>query len=107
MVVLIFLKMMLKICIRLYEIITSLFLFVLVPTVSEVITDVETLQPGVQDFEQCAVVGRGHFAEVRVVREKATGDVCALKAMNKAVLRTRDNVSLWCFANSKSDHLLI
>lgn len=51
------------------------------------------LQPCVDDFDVRAVVGRGQFAEVQVVREKATGDVCALKVMKKALLRSQDNVS--------------
>uniref|UniRef100_A0A3Q3IFG4 Citron Rho-interacting kinase n=1 Tax=Monopterus albus TaxID=43700 RepID=A0A3Q3IFG4_MONAL len=59
---------------------------------SEVVSELQMLQPGVHDFELRAVVGRGHFAEVQVVREKATGDVCALKVMDKAVLRTQQNV---------------
>uniref|UniRef100_A0A667YDH1 non-specific serine/threonine protein kinase n=1 Tax=Myripristis murdjan TaxID=586833 RepID=A0A667YDH1_9TELE len=53
---------------------------------SEVVSELRALQPGPHDFEVCAVVGRGRFAEVQVVREKATGDVCALKIMNKTVL---------------------
>lgn len=52
------------------------------------------MQPCVKDFDVRAVVGRGQFAEVQVVREKATGDVCALKVMQKAVLRTEDKVSV-------------
>ncbi|CAB1353973.1 unnamed protein product [Coregonus sp. 'balchen'] len=35
--------------------------------------------PGLRDFEKRGVVGRGRFAEVQVVRERSTGDVCALK----------------------------
>ncbi|KAM4740329.1 citron rho-interacting kinase isoform 4-T4 [Anableps anableps] len=59
---------------------------------SEVISELRALQPAVHDFELRAVVGRGRFAEVRVVQEKATGDVCALKMMNKTVLRAQENV---------------
>ncbi|XP_017278330.1 citron rho-interacting kinase isoform X8 [Kryptolebias marmoratus] len=59
---------------------------------SEVVSELQTLQPGLQDFEPWAVVGRGRFAEVQVVRERATGDVCALKVMNKTVLRTQENM---------------
>ncbi|XP_053724608.1 citron rho-interacting kinase isoform X2 [Synchiropus splendidus] len=58
---------------------------------SEAITELQALQPRLQDFEVRAVVGQGHFAKVQVVREKSTGDVCALKVMEKAVLRTHDN----------------
>ncbi|XP_062271555.1 citron Rho-interacting kinase [Scomber scombrus] len=59
---------------------------------SEVVSELQALQPGFQDFEVRAVVGRGKFAEVQVVREKASGDVCALKVMDKTVLRTQENV---------------
>jgi len=65
--------------------------------VSEVVAELRALQPGPHDFELRAVVGRGRFAEVQVVREKATGDVCALKVMKKAVLRTQDNVRFLYF----------
>ncbi|XP_061583741.1 citron rho-interacting kinase isoform X7 [Cololabis saira] len=59
---------------------------------SEVVSELRALQPGLQDFNLRSVVGRGRYAEVQVVREKATGDVCAVKVMNKAVLRTQKNV---------------
>lgn len=62
-------------------------------SVSEVIAELQALQPCVDDFDVRAVVGRGHFSEVQVVREKATGDVFALKVMRKAVLRAEEKVS--------------
>lgn len=62
-------------------------------SVSEVIAELQALQPCVDDFHVRAVVGRGHFSEVQVVREKATGDVFALKVMRKAVLRAKEKVS--------------
>lgn len=61
-------------------------------TVSEVVADLRSLQPGLHNFEVRAVVGRGHFSEVQVVREKATRDVCALKVMKKTILRAQENV---------------
>ncbi len=66
-------------------------------TVSEVVAELRALQPCLNDFEMRAVVGRGRFAEVQVVREKTTGDVCALKVMNKTVLRTQENVRFIMF----------
>lgn len=63
-------------------------------TVSEVVSELQALQPGLHDFEVRAVVGHGRFAKVQVVQEKATGDVCALKTMEKAVLRTQKNVRI-------------
>lgn len=68
-------------------------------TVSDVVTELRELQPGPRDFEARAVVGRGHFAEVRVVREKSTGDIYAMKVMDKTSLRSQENVSL--FLNSE------
>ncbi|XP_072315790.1 citron Rho-interacting kinase-like, partial [Eucyclogobius newberryi] len=58
---------------------------------SQLVWELQTLQPSAQDFEQRAVVARGQFSEVRVVREKSTGDICALKVMKKEVLRTHHN----------------
>ncbi|XP_076006082.1 citron Rho-interacting kinase [Genypterus blacodes] len=59
---------------------------------SELISELQALQPGPEDFELRGVVGRGRFGEVQVVKEKATGDVCALKVMEKRLLLTQDNV---------------
>uniref|UniRef100_A0A8C8CC01 non-specific serine/threonine protein kinase n=1 Tax=Oncorhynchus tshawytscha TaxID=74940 RepID=A0A8C8CC01_ONCTS len=57
-----------------------------------VVSELHELQPGLRDFEKRGVVGRGRFAEVQVVRERSTGDVCALKVMEKAGLRSKENV---------------
>lgn len=38
----------------------------------------------VYDFEPISIVGKGAFGEVRVVRKKASGDILALKKMDKA-----------------------
>lgn len=38
----------------------------------------------VYDFEPVAIIGRGAFGEVRVVRAKETGDILAMKKMNKS-----------------------
>lgn len=35
------------------------------------------------DFEVKDVIGRGHFGEVQVVREKVSGTVYALKTLHK------------------------
>lgn len=67
-------------------------MLVSVSTVAEAIAELQVLQPCLHDFDVRAVVGRGRFAEVQVVREKASGDVCALKVMNKTVLHNQENV---------------
>lgn len=61
-------------------------------TVSEAIAELQALQPCIHDFDVRAVVGRGRFAEVQVVREKTSGDVCALKVMNKTALHSQEHV---------------
>ncbi len=46
------------------------------------------------DFEVKNIIGRGHFGEVQVVREKFTGDVYALKVLRKADTLAQQNVSV-------------
>uniref|UniRef100_A0A803T552 Citron Rho-interacting kinase n=1 Tax=Anolis carolinensis TaxID=28377 RepID=A0A803T552_ANOCA len=53
----------------------------------------QELQPSMKDFDVRSLVGCGHFAEVQVVREKATGDVYAMKVMSKESLLAQDQVS--------------
>lgn len=60
---------------------------------AEVVEEVQELLPGEKDFQMRGVVGRGHFSEVRVVKERATGDVYAMKVMDKTCLRSQDQVS--------------
>ena len=47
----------------------------------------------VGDFDQIKVIGRGHFGEVILVKEKQTGDVYAMKVMKKSATLARQNVS--------------
>ena len=37
----------------------------------------------VYDFEPVAIIGKGAFGEVRVVKHKHTGEILAMKKMNK------------------------
>ncbi|XP_064210250.1 citron rho-interacting kinase isoform X2 [Anguilla rostrata] len=60
---------------------------------SEVVSELRELQPGPRDFDLRGVVGRGRFAEVQVVKERATGDIYAMKIMNKTCLRSMDNMA--------------
>uniref|UniRef100_A0AAY4E307 Citron Rho-interacting kinase n=1 Tax=Denticeps clupeoides TaxID=299321 RepID=A0AAY4E307_9TELE len=62
---------------------------------TDVVAELHELQPGPRDFEVRGLVGRGHFADVQVVREKATGDVYAMKVMDKAFLRMQENVAYY------------
>ncbi|XP_061226558.1 citron Rho-interacting kinase isoform X5 [Neopsephotus bourkii] len=62
---------------------------------AETIAELRELQPGVKDFEVKSVVGSGHFADVKVVREKATGDVYAMKVMSKESLLAQEHMSFF------------
>ncbi|XP_026715231.1 citron Rho-interacting kinase isoform X2 [Athene cunicularia] len=62
---------------------------------AETIAELRELQPSVKDFEVKSVVGCGHFADVKVVREKVTGDVYAMKVMSKESLLTQEHVSFF------------
>ncbi|NWV83731.1 CTRO kinase, partial [Dasyornis broadbenti] len=62
---------------------------------AEAIAELKELQPSVKDFEVKSVVGCGHFADVKVVREKATGDVYAMKVMSKESLLAQEHVSFF------------
>ncbi|XP_010018203.1 PREDICTED: citron Rho-interacting kinase isoform X2 [Nestor notabilis] len=62
---------------------------------AETIAELRELQPGVKDFEVKSVVGCGHFADVKVVREKVTGDVYAMKVMSKESLLAQEHMSFF------------
>ncbi|XP_075574879.1 citron Rho-interacting kinase isoform X2 [Pelecanus crispus] len=62
---------------------------------AETIAELRELQPSVKDFEVKTVVGCGHFADVKVVREKVTGDVYAMKVMSKESLLAQEHVSFF------------
>ncbi|XP_051749878.1 citron rho-interacting kinase-like isoform X2 [Ctenopharyngodon idella] len=62
---------------------------------SEVVAEVQELLPGKRDFEVRGIVGRGHFSEVQVVKERATGDMYAMKIMEKTSLRSQDQVAFF------------
>lgn len=47
------------------------------------IQELKKLRVNISDFEIKDVIGRGHFGEVHVVREKQTGDVYAMKTIRK------------------------
>eukprot|EP00943_MAST-04B_sp_MAST-4B-sp1_P006890 g6890.t1 len=47
---------------------------------------------GVNDFESLAIVGKGAFGEVRLVREKKTGELFALKAMVMEAMKMKNQI---------------
>ncbi|XP_066116554.1 citron Rho-interacting kinase isoform X2 [Saccopteryx bilineata] len=62
---------------------------------SDTIAELHELQPSAKDFEVKSLVGCGHFAEVQVVRERATGDIYAMKVMKKKALLAQEQVSFF------------
>lgn len=47
----------------------------------------------IYDFEPIKIIGRGAFGEVRVVRSKSTGEVLAMKKMNKTEMIYKNQVA--------------
>lgn len=46
-----------------------------------------------KDFEPIAIIGRGAFGEVRVCRIKETGEIVAMKKMNKADMICKNQIA--------------
>jgi serine/threonine kinase 38 len=44
------------------------------------------------DFESIAIIGKGAFGEVRVVRHKKSGEILAMKKMNKSEMIYKNQV---------------
>ena len=57
--------------------------YVCVYTDQETITNVKRLRIQASDFEIKDIIGRGHFGEVQVVRDKNTDTVYAMKTLRK------------------------
>ena len=57
--------------------------------------ELKSLRVNLKDFEVKKIIGRGHFGEVQVVREKATGDVYAMKTLRKEDTLLQQNVSFY------------
>lgn len=49
------------------------------------INSIKQLRVNISDFEVKNVIGRGHFGEVHVVKEKQTGDIYAMKTIKKHI----------------------
>ena len=67
------------------------FLFL---TDRSIVSELRCLRVNILDFEVKKVIGRGHFGEVQVVREKQTGDVYAMKTLRKSDTLSQQAVSI-------------
>lgn len=47
------------------------------------VSEIRSMRVNISDFEMRKVIGRGHFGEVHLVREKQTGDAYAMKTLRK------------------------
>lgn len=69
--------------------------------------DLKMLRVNLSDFEVKALIGRGHYGEVYVVREKQTGDVYAMKSIKKSVyaregkLMSKEERDIMAYGNSE------
>ncbi|KAK8723357.1 hypothetical protein OTU49_011677 [Cherax quadricarinatus] len=59
------------------------------------IHEVRKLRVNLNDFEQKKVIGKGHFGVVQLVREKATGNVFALKSLRKSDILSQKHVAFY------------
>lgn len=57
-----------------------------------VVQELRSLRVSVNDFVLKGVVGRGHFGEVRVVSERSSGQVLAMKVMKKEDILKQSDV---------------
>jgi citron Rho-interacting kinase len=59
-----------------------------------IVSELRCMRVNISDFEVKKVIGRGHFGEVQVVREKQTGDVYAMKTLRKSDTLNHQAVSI-------------
>ncbi|CAH1802517.1 unnamed protein product [Owenia fusiformis] len=59
------------------------------------INNLKQLRINLTDFEAKKVIGRGHFGDVEVVREKQTGDIYALKVLRKMDTLNQHDVAFY------------
>ena len=63
------------------------------PAVRGVVAELRRLRVGPADFEVHKTIGRGHFGQVHVVRERRSGDVFAMKTLRKQDTLAQSGVS--------------
>ncbi|GFT00684.1 hypothetical protein NPIL_303761 [Nephila pilipes] len=61
----------------------------------DLMVELKSLRVNLRDFEVKKIIGRGHFGEVQVVREKATGDVYAMKVLRKQETLSQQNMAFY------------
>lgn len=75
------------------------------------VSELKHLRVNISDFEVKHLIGRGHFGEVHVVKEKFTGDIYAMKTLKKDITLKHQNIAFFeeerdIMALSKSNWLV-
>ncbi|XP_077302884.1 citron rho-interacting kinase sticky [Arctopsyche grandis] len=76
-----------------------------------IVSQLKQMRVNISDFEVKDLIGRGHFGEVHVVREKCTGDIYAMKTLKKDITLKHQSMAFFeeerdIMALSKSDWLV-
>lgn len=66
------------------------------------IADIKRLRVNPHDFEPIKLIGQGHFGQVKVVEEKSSGEIYALKIIRKKDVLSHQEVSTLEFMNRLS-----
>ncbi|UYV61321.1 CIT [Cordylochernes scorpioides] len=59
------------------------------------LAELRQMRVNIKDFEMKKIIGQGHFGEVRVVREKSSGDVFAMKVLHKNETLSQSNAAFF------------
>ncbi|GAB1597252.1 citron Rho-interacting kinase-like [Argonauta hians] len=71
------------------------YVYEFVKKYKKTIQELSKLRLKASDFDVKKIIGRGHFGEVRVVRERYTGTVHAMKMLEKSKTLTQPDVSFF------------
>lgn len=70
-------------------------MFVLINiSVGKTISDVKELRVNIGDFSDVKLIGQGHFGQIKVVKERSTGEVYALKVIRKKDVLSHQEVTI-------------
>ena len=58
------------------------------------VTEIKSLRVNLSDFKVKTVIGRGHFGEVKLVQERQTNDVYAMKILKKCKTLYNESASV-------------
>jgi len=61
----------------------------------------------VKDFETLAVIGKGAFGEVRLVSEKSTGEIYAMKILRKSEMLKKNQVRFFLLSMNINNYKFI